>query len=83
MNPSPLDPAPAAAGLPGEEMSPRVTYFGNAAVLDPAEKTALIEALRQTSGNQSQAARLLGVNRVTVWNRMKKYGIDLKKVMTV
>jgi transcriptional regulator of acetoin/glycerol metabolism len=27
------------------------------------------------------AARTLGVNRVTVWNRMRKYGIDLRKVM--
>ncbi len=48
-----------------------------------AEKEALIEALRQSKGNQSQAARILGINRVTVWNRMKKYGIDLKKVMTI
>ena len=47
------------------------------------EKTALIEALRQTNGNQTQAARILGINRVTVWNRMKKYGIDLKKVLSV
>jgi transcriptional regulator with PAS, ATPase and Fis domain len=45
------------------------------------EKTELIEALRRTNGNQTQAARLLGVNRVTVWNRMRKYGIDLKKVL--
>jgi PAS domain S-box-containing protein len=42
------------------------------------EKAALLEALRQTGGNQTQAARLLGINRVTVWNRMRKYGIDLK-----
>lgn len=48
---------------------------------DSLEKTALIEALRECSGNQSQAARILGVSRVTVWNRMKKYGIDLQKVM--
>lgn len=46
------------------------------------EKMALIEALQKTNGNQTQAARLLGINRVTVWNRMKKYGIDLKKVLT-
>ena len=44
------------------------------------EKMMLIEALRQSNGNQTQAARMLGINRVTVWNRMKKYGIDLKKV---
>ena len=43
------------------------------------ERQALIEALRQTGGNQTRAAALLGVNRVTVWNRMRKHGIDLKK----
>jgi len=47
------------------------------------EKSALIEALRQTNGNQTQAARILSINRVTVWNRMKKYNIDLKKVLSV
>jgi transcriptional regulator with GAF, ATPase, and Fis domain len=49
---------------------------------EPTEKSELIAALRQSGGNQSQAARILGINRVTVWNRMKKYGIDLKRVMT-
>lgn len=42
-----------------------------------SEKSALIHALQQTGGNQSKAARLLGISRVTVWNRIKKYGIDL------
>jgi PAS domain S-box-containing protein len=45
---------------------------------NPAEKQELLEALRRTNGNQSQAARMLGINRVTVWNRMKKYNISLK-----
>lgn len=49
---------------------------------DPEEKRALIAALQQTNGNQTRAARILGINRVTVWNRMKKYGIDVKKVLT-
>ena len=48
---------------------------------DSPEKVALIEALKKSNGNQSQAARTLGVSRVTVWNRMRKYGIDLQKVM--
>jgi two-component system, NtrC family, response regulator HydG len=39
----------------------------------------LIEALRQTRGNQSETARLLGVSRVTVWKRMKKFGIGLSR----
>lgn len=45
-----------------------------------AEKEALVEALMKTKGNQSRAAKLLGISRVTVWNRMKKYGIDLKRI---
>lgn len=49
----------------------------------PNEKHQLIQALKQTKGNQSKAAKLLNINRVTVWNRMKKYGIDLKKVLSV
>jgi len=39
------------------------------------QKRQLIEALKQTEGNQTKAARLLGISRITVWNRMKKYGI--------
>ncbi len=50
---------------------------------EPEEKTALIEALRQTGGNQTRAAKLLGINRVTVWNRMRKYGINLEKELKV
>ena len=52
--------------------------FDNTEHLD--QKEALVQALRQCEGNQSQAARLLNINRVTVWNRIKKYGIDLKKI---
>jgi DNA-binding NtrC family response regulator len=43
------------------------------------ERTALIEALRRAGGNQSEAARLLGVSRVTVWKRIKRFGIDLAR----
>ena len=48
-----------------------------------SDKARLIQALQQTGGNQTKAAALLNINRVTVWNRMKKYGIDLKKVLSV
>ncbi len=50
---------------------------------EPRQRRELVEALRRTGGNQSQAARLLGINRVTVWNRMKKYGIDLQRVLRI
>jgi len=38
-------------------------------------RESLLAALRRTGWNQTEAARILGVSRVTVWKRMKKYGI--------
>ena len=43
------------------------------------ERNLLVDTLRQVGGNQSEAARILGVSRVTIWKRIKKYGIDLQK----
>lgn len=43
------------------------------------EKQALLEALQEAGGNQTRAAKILGVNRVTVWNRIRKYGIEIKR----
>jgi len=42
-------------------------------------KEVLIEALESAGGNQSRAAEILGISRVTVWNRMKRYGITAQK----
>ena len=50
---------------------PRVTR-------EELQRSQLISALQQTKGNRTEAARLLGVTRVTVWNRMKRYGIDYR-----
>ena len=43
------------------------------------KKKELIEALQHAGGNQSWAAEILGISRVTVWNRMKRYGITAQK----
>ena len=43
------------------------------------KKYQLIDALKKSNGNQSKAADLLGISRVTVWNRMKKYNISLNQ----
>jgi PAS domain S-box-containing protein len=48
---------------------------------DVPEKQALIAALRKAHGNQTRAAKLLGVHRMTVLNRMRKYGIWLPEVL--
>ena len=41
------------------------------------ERENLINTLRRFKGNQSETARALGVSRVTIWKRIKKYEIDL------
>jgi transcriptional regulator with GAF, ATPase, and Fis domain len=43
-----------------------------------SEKADLMNALRRADGNQTRAAAILGISRVTVWKRMKKHGITLK-----
>ncbi len=40
------------------------------------QRSDLIDALEQCGWNKSEAARMLGVSRVTVWKRMNKYGIE-------
>jgi len=43
-----------------------------------SEKEKLLDALQRADGNQTKAANILGVSRVTIWKRIKKYGIILK-----
>lgn len=39
------------------------------------EKMKIIQALERTYGNKSAAAQLLGISRVTLYNRMKRYDL--------
>ncbi|HTP57277.1 MAG TPA: sigma-54 dependent transcriptional regulator [Spirochaetia bacterium] len=41
------------------------------------EKEAIVRALKQGNGNQTKAAKILGMGRNTLWRKMKKYGIDV------
>jgi two-component system response regulator HydG len=43
--------------------------------LDAVEKDAVIEALDRAAGNKSEAARLLGITRRTLYNKLEKYGL--------
>ncbi len=44
-------------------------------VLPAVERELIIQALRETAGNQVQAARLLGITRATLRKRVDKFGI--------
>ena len=41
-----------------------------------ADEDRIREALQQTAGNQTKAAKLLGMSRRTLVSRLDKYGID-------
>ena len=44
--------------------------------LEEIEKSFLQQAMEQTGGNQSQAAKRLGLSRHAFLYRLEKYGID-------
>jgi transcriptional regulator of acetoin/glycerol metabolism len=46
--------------------------------LEDLKKQRLLEALRRTGGNQSEAGRRLGISRTSVWQQIKRFGIDVK-----
>jgi len=62
---------PAKRG--GEKLVPTVAAEG--LVLDDVERKLIAEAMERASGNQSKAARLLGVSRDTLRYRLKKHGM--------
>jgi DNA-binding NtrC family response regulator len=41
------------------------------------ERNAIIQALAQTHGNKKKAAQILGIQRPTLYNKMKRYAIEL------
>ena len=43
--------------------------------LDDRERRAILQALAQTHGNKLKAAKILGIHRPTLYNKMKRYGI--------
>jgi len=45
-------------------------------VLGEREKRYILVAMRLSGGNLSKAARILGVNRTTLYSRMQRLGID-------
>ncbi len=45
--------------------------------LDDLERKAILQALAATHGNKKKAAQLLGIQRPTLYNKMKRFAIEL------
>jgi transcriptional regulator with PAS, ATPase and Fis domain len=63
-----------AGMLPGKE--PQLSA-SQGALKSQNEEALIRETLKNCDGNRQQAAKLLGIDRTTLWRKMKKYGIDI------
>ena len=62
-------PRPSSLRLPNEGLSLR-------AEVERLENDLILQALDKTQGNKNRAARLLGLNRTTLLEKIKKKGLD-------
>ncbi len=67
----PAAPGPSAMQPPGSSPAPSDLK----AQRESWEKQQILQALEKTSGNQKEAAKLLGVSRRTLINKIEAYGI--------
>jgi len=79
----PAAPIPAAAESGKNELSHAIGILFDFArrdakfkLLPMAERELIVRALAETSGNQVQAAKLLGITRATLRKRVDKFGIQ-------
>ena len=45
---------------------------------DAEDKERILRALKQTNGNRSAAAELLGISRTTLYGKLEEYGLKYK-----
>ena len=45
-------------------------------VYRPVERRYIASTLRHVHGNQTDAARLLGISRKALWEKRKRYGLE-------
>jgi nitrogen regulation protein NR(I) len=87
---APTAPAPAVTAAPPPEPTPgelaqQLFHWARAhsdlPVIDAVERELVTEALRETKGNQLQAARLLGMTRATLRKRIERFSIKRELVV--
>src|SRR5881275_1514615 len=62
---------------PALQTSPAPVRRSGVASLDDMERETILQALTQTHGNKKKAAELLGIQRPTLYNKLKRYAIEI------
>jgi DNA-binding NtrC family response regulator len=65
------------AALQRSERGAAPTPHNGVRTLDDVERHTILQALAQCHGNKKKAAQLLGIQRPTLYNKMKRYAIEL------
>jgi transcriptional regulator of acetoin/glycerol metabolism len=75
----PEEPAASAAAASIAAAIPEDLPIAAGAALQTAERVALLQALAQQGGNITHTARALGVSRNTLYRKMRKRSIDVRR----
>ncbi|MBI5039976.1 MAG: sigma-54-dependent Fis family transcriptional regulator [Gammaproteobacteria bacterium] len=70
-----LDLAQLPDAMRGTSAQTRVTTAAQLPTLETQESDYIRWVLGQTQGNRTQAAQILGIDRVSLWRKLKKYDI--------
>lgn len=74
--PADLSSFASQQGVPEQAHVNNNTQLSLKEVAGRAERGAIMEVLRKTGHNKSKAATMLGVDRKTLYNKIRAYGID-------
>lgn len=62
--------------LHGSSVTPARVAMGSWPSLEEHEKNYILDVLDETAGNRSKAAKILQIDRVSLWRKIKRYGLD-------
>ncbi|MDQ3371021.1 MAG: sigma-54-dependent Fis family transcriptional regulator, partial [Myxococcota bacterium] len=72
-----LDAADVAGPRPAVPAVGLTTFTGDhVPTLDELERTHILRVLELCEGQKTKAAAMLGINRTTLWKKLRQYGIE-------
>ncbi len=71
-----IEPFHLVEDLQSSSVSPSRSAIQSWPSLEEHEKNYILDVLDETEGNKSQAAKILDIDRVSLWRKIKRYGLD-------
>jgi len=71
-----IEPRHLLADLRDQRVRPTRGAGKSWPTLEEHEKTYIRDVLEEVEGNKSKASRVLGIDRVSLWRKLKRYGLE-------